>query len=77
MASASIKMSASWVSSTRRMRSSTQALASVKNSSAFFSRMSSGSTRMIRKPAKLQVTILPSSSRVITPFDMLSSMLSL
>jgi hypothetical protein len=32
---------------------------------------------MLRAPALLQVTMMSFSSRVITPFDMLSSMLSL
>jgi len=39
--------------------------------------MSFARTRMMRRPEALQVTILPSSSIVMTPFDMLCSMLSL
>ena len=54
-----------------------QALAPVKKSSAFRLRIASGASWRIRRPAALQVTILSSSFRVITPFDMLSNMLSL
>ncbi len=65
------------VSSTRFTRSRIQSLAPAKKASAVRLRMSAGATCMIFNPALLQVMILPSSSSVRTPFDMLSSMLSL
>ena len=59
------------------IRSMIQAFLPAKKSAAIRPRMAPGGSFMMRAPALLQVTIASRSSKVMTPFDMLSSMLSL
>ena len=75
--SASISTSEPWPSPSFARRSMIQPLGPVKNAAASVPTMPSCATFRMRNPAALQVAIRPSSSRVMTPFDILSSMASL